>query len=198
MTFLVGKVDGNIAADLIQQLAITQVFRELHHLPTATKNGIGSRILSLLNRSRNDFLEELVHICLPTHHCSYALDGIAERIVGVTIAAARHHKTLSAIVHHLGLTLFHKGCGSSLVAYIDILAILHGKGLNNLVTLGGIDLSIDHEVGARLIATTGQHPQSKDDSQHCENRQDLFHNVLHIIVTFILYFLFSNTFFPSK
>ena len=53
----------------------------------------------------------------------------------MTVATARHHKPLAGIVHHLGLAFFDIGLGTRLVAYIDVLAVLHGKGFHNLVIL---------------------------------------------------------------
>ena len=71
MTFLVGEIDGNVATDLIQHLAVTQVLGELHHIPATAKYNRGTIVLGLLDCSGNDFLEELVHISVAAHDCSY-------------------------------------------------------------------------------------------------------------------------------
>ena len=155
MAFLIKKVDGDITAHLIQQLAIAQVFGELHHLPATAENEIDSCVLCLLDSSRNDLLDELVHISLPAHDCSYALDGIAKRIVRVTIAATGHDESLAGVVYHLGLALLNIGFGSSLVAYIDILAVLHSEGFNNLISLRSENLAIDHKVGTIVVFAAG-------------------------------------------
>jgi hypothetical protein len=43
-------------------------------------------------------------------------------------------------------SLFHL-LGSRLVAHIDVLAVFHGKCLNNLVVFGSVYLAIYHQVG---------------------------------------------------
>ena len=179
MAFLVGKVDGNVTADGIQLLTGRHVVFKGHQIPALTEDGLSVIVLCLFDGCRNDFFQEFLWTVLITNDGSYRLDGIAQRIVGVSVAAAGHHKTLSAIVHHLGLTLFHKGFGSSLVTYINILAVLHGKGLNNLVTLGGIDLSIDHEVGTVVTLATGKQPHSNHDAHHGDERQHFRHTCTH-------------------
>ena len=68
----------------------------------------------------------------------------------VGVAASGHHKALAGVVHHLGLAIFNIGFGASLVAYIDVLAVCHGKGFYNLVAFGSEDLTIDHKVGTIL------------------------------------------------
>ena len=74
--------------------------------------------------------------------------------MGMSITTARHHKALSCIVHHLSLSFFDISFGTSLVADIDVLAILHGKGFHNLITFGSEDLAVDHEVGTILLVLT--------------------------------------------
>ena len=65
----------------------------------------------------------------------------------VTVAAAGHLKALVGVVHYFGLACLNKWFGAFLVAYIDILAVLHGKRFNNLIVFGSKDLTIDHEIG---------------------------------------------------
>ena len=84
----------------------------------------------------------------------------------MTIAAARHHKTLSGVIHHLGLSLFHEDFGSRLVTDIDILAVLHSKGFHNLAAVGSEDLAIDHEVGSGLAIAANEHSHADDYAHH--------------------------------
>ena len=67
--------------------------------------------------------------------------------MGMAVAAARHHESLADVVHHLGLTFLYIGCGTCLVAYIDVLAIFHGEGFHYLIVFGSENLAIDHKVG---------------------------------------------------
>jgi hypothetical protein len=71
--------------------------------------------------------------------------------MGMSITTARHHKPLSCIVHHLGLAISDISFGTRLVAYINVLAVLHGKCLYNLIAFGSEDLAVDHEVGTILV-----------------------------------------------
>ena len=169
MAFLVGKVDGNIAADGIQLLAGRHIVLKGHQIPPLAEYRFCSIVSCFLDRSGYDFLQELFGTVFITDNRSYGLDGIAKCIVGVTITAAWHYKTLVGVVHHFGLTLFHKGFGSRLVAYIDILTVLHGKGFYHVVALGGVNLTIDHEVGSGLAVTTGQYSHraaNQDGGKH--------------------------------
>ena len=108
--------------------------------------------------------------------------------MGVTVAAAWYHQPLVGIVHHLGLALFYKGFGSRLVAYIDILAVLHGKGLYHLVALGGVNLAIDHKVGSRFAVATGEHAQSGSHTDGCDERQHLLNTHTNCLFHFLLVF----------
>ena len=88
--------------------------------------------------------------------------------MGVTVAATRHHKPLPSIVHHLGLSLFNKGFGSCLVAYIDILAVLHGECFYHLIVLRSEDFAIDHKVGTGISLAAGKHTRYDDNTQDCK------------------------------
>ena len=92
-------------------------------------------IRSVRERTREIFLEELLRINIQPNHCADGLEGITQHIMGVTITAAGHHQALAPVVHQTGLACFNIGFGSLLVANIDVLAILHGKGFHNLVIL---------------------------------------------------------------
>ena len=134
MAFLIGKIYGNIAANGIQLLAGRHVVLEVQKAPAEAEDGLCAVILCFFDGSRHDFRQELLRIIFQSHNRSDALYGIAHRIVCKTVAAARHHKPLAGIVHHLGLAFFDIGLGTRLVAYIDVLAVLHGKGFHHLIT----------------------------------------------------------------
>ena len=170
MSLLVSNIDGNVAADLIQQLAITQVLGKLHHVPSASKYDISPIVPGFLDRGRNDFLDELIHTVCPVHNRSYSLDSIAQRIVGVAVAAAGHDESLACVVYYLGLAFLNEGLGSSLVAYIDVLAVFHGKGFYYLVAFSGENLAIDHEVGTIIALAAGKHTHASDNTHHCDAR----------------------------
>ena len=68
----------------------------------------------------------------------------------MSVAAAGHYKSLACVVYHLCLAFLHVGFGTSLVAYVDVLAVLHGKGFDDLVVLGRENFAIDHKVGTRF------------------------------------------------
>ena len=85
--------------------------------------------------------------------------------MGVTIAAAGHHESLASVIDDLGLTFLNKDLGSSLVANIDVLTILHSEGFNNLIVVGSENLAIDHEVGSWFTLTAGQ-------NSHCAAKKD--------------------------
>ena len=67
--------------------------------------------------------------------------------MGVAVTAAGHHKTLACIIDHFGLTCLNIGLSTFLVAYINVLAVFHRKGFNDLIVFGSENLAIDHEVG---------------------------------------------------
>ena len=71
--------------------------------------------------------------------------------MGMTVAAAGHHKSLTAIVHHLGLAIFNIGFGTRLVTYIDVFSVLYGKCFYHLIAFGSENLAIDHKVGDGLF-----------------------------------------------
>ncbi len=93
----------------------------------------------------------------------------------VAIAATGHHKTLVAVVYHLSLALFYEGPGSRLIAYIDILAVLHCKGFYNLIAIGGENLAIDYKVGTAILFATGLHTHADD----CTHNSDEYVHRLH-------------------
>ena len=84
--------------------------------------------------------------------------------MGVTVAATGHHKPLPSIVHHLGLSLFNKGFGAFFITYIDILAVLHGKGFYHLIVLRSEDFAIDHKVGTGISLAAGKHTRYDDNT----------------------------------
>ena len=94
----------------------------------------------------------------------------------MTVAAARHHQALSVVINHFGLAVHDILLGTLLVTYIDVLAVLHGKGFHNLVILRSKNLTIDHQVGHfGSIATlswvitfraAGKHARCKYNTHH--------------------------------
>ena len=71
----------------------------------------------------------------PNGYRSDDRQGNTHRIVGVTVAAARHHETLTGVIHHLGFASFNKCLGTFLITYIHILTVFYRKGFNDLIVL---------------------------------------------------------------
>lgn len=78
--------------------------------------------------------------------------------------------SLASVVYHLGLALLDQGFGTSLVAYIDILAVLHGKGFHHLIAFGGKNLAIHHKVGTGITLAAGKRTHADDDGHHYDAR----------------------------
>ena len=147
MGFLVSKIDRNVAADGIQLLTGRHIIYEEPILPAKSKDSFCPVVPCLLDCGGQNFGQKYLRVVFRTNERTDGLDGKTRRIVRVTVAAARHHKSLASVVHHLGLACFHVGLGTRLVTNIDVLAVLHGKGFYHLITLGCEDLTKDHEVG---------------------------------------------------
>ena len=145
VALIVGKVDRNIAADSIQLLASRNMVSEGVVIPTETEDDRRLGFTSLLDGGGKYLVQERVGRS-PEDHRTDDRQGNTSRIMRVTVATARHHQALASIVHYLGLAGFNESLGSCLVAYIDVLAVLHGKGFDNLIVLGSENLAIDHEV----------------------------------------------------
>ena len=170
MTFLVREVDGYVAADGIQLLAGRHVLLEDEPVPAEAIDSLRTGVPCLLDGSRYDFREELFRVILVADYRSCCLDGDTRGIMGMSVAAAGHDESLACVVYYLGLAFLNEGLGASLVAYIDVLAVFHGKGFYYLVAFSGENLAIDHEVGTIIALATGKHTHASDNTHHCDAR----------------------------
>ena len=132
MTFIVGKVDGDITADGIQLLAGRYIFHEGDVIPAKAEDARCSCLASLLDGSGDSLCQELVG-SQPNGYRTDDRQGNAHRIMCMTVTAARHHKTLAGIVHNLSLAFLNKSLGTFLIAYIDVLAVFHCECFYNLI-----------------------------------------------------------------
>ena len=132
VTFIVGKVDGDITADGIQLLTGGYIFHKGDVIPAKAEDGRRSCLASLLNGSGDSLCKELVG-SQPNGYRSDDRQGNTHRIMCMTVTAARHHKTLAGIVHNLSLAFLNKSLSTFLVAYIDVLAVFHCECFYNLI-----------------------------------------------------------------
>ena len=93
VTFVVGKINGYIAADGIELLAGRNLVHEGDVIPTEAEDGLRTCFPSLLDSSRNHFVQKRIRGC-SNGHCSYDGQGNTYGIMGMTVAATGHHQTL--------------------------------------------------------------------------------------------------------
>ena len=152
VAFIVQEVNGNIAANGVNFLAGRDMGLEARKIPALAKDRFRAAFPCLLDGGGKDFRHELLRIRVHIHHGADRLQGVAQHIMGVAVAAAGHHKPLPGVVHHFGLAVFHKIFGALPVADIDIFAVLHGKRFFNPVVFGREYLAVDNEVGRRSFS----------------------------------------------
>ena len=145
MAFLIGKVDRNISAYGVQLLTGGHILRKGMIIPAETEYSLYPVGLCLLHSGGNNLLKKLIHIILSANDRSDHRHGMTRKIMCMTVAAGRHHKTLAGMIDNFSLSFFNKCPGSLSVTCIDIPAVLYGKCFHCLI-LGSKYLAIDNEI----------------------------------------------------
>ena len=96
---------------------------------------------------------------MPADDRSDRLQGVSHRIMRMTVAAGRHHESLSGMIQNFGPALFNKCFSPFSVTDIDKSSVLYGKRFRNLILIGSEYSAVHNKISTVLFFSGFIHTQ---------------------------------------